>query len=141
MTKTEEIFKTNLCPYNNRFQGDSLRITFVCSVGMLRSPTAARVAAQYRINARSAGSNPDYALIPLSGNLIEWSNFVVFMNTENYLQSMQLLDEAGEHHLLELLREKRICWDIPDNFEYMDSSLVWEIEKNIESEFERQKGI
>lgn len=138
-TKTEEIFKTNGCPYDNYSQGSSPRVTFVCSAGMLRSPTAARIAGNYGINARSAGSNPAYALILLSANLIRWSNFVVFMHNRNYFEFKDLIQASGNGILLEEFLEKSICWSIEDDYNYMDESLVWKIEKNIEQTFERTK--
>lgn len=136
MTKTEEIFKTNGCPFNNHSQGQNLRVVFVCSAGMLRSPTAARVASDYGINARSAGSHFHYALIPLSANLIKWADFIVFMNSSNSLEVVQKLQD-GE--LLEELKDKSIIWNIEDTYNYMEESLVWKIEREIEQTFDAVK--
>ena len=133
MTKTEEIFEANGCPFNNHSQGPHPRVVFVCSVGMLRSPTAARIAGEYEINARSAGSSLHYALTPLSANLIKWAHWVVFMNPSNELEvTAQVPDTA----LLQDLRDKSIVWNIEDNYNYMDESLVWVVRKKIEETFE-----
>lgn len=120
-TKNDSIFKTN-APYANEFQGSGPRWLFVCSAGLLRSPTGAALAIQRGINARSCGSNFNYALIPCSANLINWAEKIVFVNKENL---WQLEDNfLGHKDLLEQLEQKQIVLNIPDNFEYMDPQLV-----------------
>lgn len=133
MTKTEEIFKTNGCPFDNHSQGKDLRVVFVCSAGMLRSPTAARVASEYGINARSAGSHLHYALIPLSANLIKWAHWVVFMNSSNEEEFVRKIPDVELH---ELLKGKSVVWNIEDTYNYMDENLVWVVRKRIENTFE-----
>lgn len=119
-TKNAAIFKTN-APYNNPYQGNAPRWLFVCSAGLLRSPTGATLASQYGINARSCGSNFNYALVPCSANLINWADKIVFVNKENL---WQLEDNfLGHKDLLEQLECKQIVLNIPDNFEYMDPQL------------------
>ena len=119
-TKNADIFRTN-APYNNRYQGDAERWLFVCSAGLLRSPTGATMAAKYGINARSCGSNFNYALIPCSANLINWAHKIIFVNKENL---WQLEDNfLGHKDLLEQIERKQIVLNIPDNFEYMDPQL------------------
>ena len=136
MTKTEEIFKTNGCPFDNHSQGSELRVVFVCSAGMLRSPTAARIAGEYGINARSAGSHLHYALIPLSANLIKWAHWVVFMNSSNEDEFCRKISDV---EMLTELQNKSIVWDIEDVYNYMGDSLVWKIEKEIERTFDATK--
>jgi predicted protein tyrosine phosphatase len=120
-TKNDTIFKTT-APYANHFQSDRPRWLFVCSAGLLRSPTGAALAVQRGINARSCGSNFNYALIPCSANLINWAEKIVFVNGENL---WQLEDNfLGHKDLLEQIEQKQIVLNIPDNFEYMDSELV-----------------
>jgi len=133
MTKTEDIFKTNGCPFNNRSQGIDTRIVFVCSAGMLRSPTAARIAAEYGVNARSAGSHLHYALIPLSANLIKWAHWVVFLNPENALEVKSNISDVD---LWDELQSKSIVWDIEDWYNYMDDGLVRNLRANIENTFD-----
>ena len=119
-TKNAAIFETN-APYANAYQGLADRWLFVCSAGLLRSPTGATMAAKYGINARSCGSNFDYALIPCSANLINWADRIIYVNGENKWQ----LQEAfrGHDYLLNQLNEKAIVLNIPDNFEYMHPQL------------------
>ena len=119
-TKNAAIFQTN-APYNNPYQTDRPRWLFVCSAGLLRSPTGAAMAIQRNINARSCGSNFNYALIPCSANLINWAEKIVFVNQENL---WNLEDNfLGHKDLLEQIERKQIVLNIPDNFEYMDPEL------------------
>ena len=119
-TKNAAIFKTT-APYRNPYQGSADRWLFVCSAGLLRSPTGATMAGRYGINARSCGSNFNYALIPCSANLISWADKIVFVNKENL---WQLEDNfLGHTELLNQIEQKQIVLNIPDNFEYMDPQL------------------
>ena len=120
-TKNDAIFSAN-APYSNPYQGANGRWLFVCSAGLLRSPTGASLAAKYNINARSCGSNLKYALIPCSANLVNWADTIVFVNPQNL---WELQDNfAGYTDLLTQITQKQIVLDIPDNFNYMDSDLV-----------------
>jgi predicted protein tyrosine phosphatase len=119
-TKNAAIFNTS-APYANEYQGQSPRWLFVCSAGLLRSPTAAAMAVKRGINARSCGSNFNFALIPCSANLINWAQKIIFVNKENL---WQLEDNfLGHKDLLEQIEQKQIVLNIPDNFEYMDPEL------------------
>jgi predicted protein tyrosine phosphatase len=127
-TKNAAIFKTT-APYNNPYQGDAPRWLFVCSAGLLRSPTGAALAVKKGLNARSCGSNFNYALIPCSANLIRWANRIVFVNQENL---EQLEDNfLGHDYYLSLIDSKKLVLNIPDNYEYMHPDLVNEFEKQI----------
>ena len=119
-TKNAAIFNTS-APYANEYQGQSPRWLFVCSAGLLRSPTGAAMAIKRGINARSCGSNFNFALIPCSANLINWAQKIIFVNGENL---WQLEDNfLGHKDLLEQIEQKQIVLNIPDNFEYMDAEL------------------
>jgi predicted protein tyrosine phosphatase len=119
-TKNSSIFTTS-APYANQYQGQAPRWLFVCSAGLLRSPTGAAMAVQRGINARSCGSNFNYALVPCSANLINWAQKIVFVNRENL---WQLEDNfLGHKELLAQIEQKQIVLNIPDNFEYMEPQL------------------
>jgi predicted protein tyrosine phosphatase len=126
-TKTVQIFN-DACPYDNSSQTNALRIVFVCSVGMLRSPTAQAVATRRGHNARAAGSCTDIALVPLSCNLINWAQYIIFMNGENFDQALAEFDAVGYHHDI---RDKATVWDIGDNFDWGDQVLWNIIEDNL----------
>jgi len=128
-TKNAEIFKTT-APYNNHSQGSAPRWLFVCSAGLLRSPTGAALAIRKGLNARSCGSAVDYALIPISANLIMWAQKIVFVNEENYHESLELFkDKQMLHNLLTL---RSLVLDIPDIYNYNDRDLIIEFEKQID---------
>jgi predicted protein tyrosine phosphatase len=127
-TKNAAIFKTT-APYNNPYQGTAPRWLFVCSAGLLRSPTGASIAIQHGINARSAGSNPSYALIPLSANLINWAEKIVFVNEQNYFDSLELFKDTDDLHYQ--LTTKSKVMHIPDMFEYREDQLVDIFEKEL----------
>ena len=119
-TKNAAIFQTN-APYNNPYQSSAPRWLFVCSASLLRSPTGAALANQRGINARSCGSNFNYALIPCSANLINWADKIIFVNRENL---WQLEDNfLGHRELLEQIEQKQVVLNIPDSYEYMDPEL------------------
>lgn len=120
-TKNAAIFETN-APYNNPFQGPSDRWLFVCSAGLLRSPTGAAIAIKHGINARSCGSNFNYALIPCSANLINWADKIIFVNEENLAQLEY--NYIGHDYILNMIEHKKVVLDIPDSYEYMDPKLV-----------------
>jgi predicted protein tyrosine phosphatase len=119
MNKTEQIFSSN-CPYNNCYQTNAKRLLFVCTAGMLRSPTAQVVASGMGFNARACGSDSDVALIPLSVNLINWADKIFFVNFENYQQALETF-EVSEYD--EDIKKKAVVWDIPDNFNWGDQIL------------------
>lgn len=127
-TKNAAIFKTT-APYNNPYQGVAPRWLFVCSAGLLRSPTGAAVAIKHGINARAAGSNPEYALIPLSANLINWAQKIIFVNDENYRRALELFEGIGDLHYQ--LTTKSTVLNIPDIFEYGELQLVDEFEREL----------
>ena len=125
MTKTEQMradMRNELsCPVDNPFQGSATRMLFVCSAGLLRSPTGAAVANNLGFNARSCGSGLHYALIPISVNLVHWAEFIFFMNEGN-------LDEAlhgffGDRETCEMIRRKGETLAIEDDFNYGDPNL------------------
>ncbi len=120
MTKTQQIFKLS-APYDNPYQGNATRLLFVCSAGLLRSPTGAAVGIKRGYNTRSCGSDASYALIPLSVNLIEWANHIVFVNHENYLQSITDFEAVGYD---EDIKSKAIVLNIPDNYDAFSPMLV-----------------
>jgi predicted protein tyrosine phosphatase len=130
---TDEIFQLT-APYDNHYQGRNRRWLFVCSAGLLRSPTAAHIASKYNYNARSCGS-AEYALIPLSVNLISWAHKIVFMGQDNFDEAIVLfskLDDLNNSPRYEnMIRQKGCVWSIPDKYEYMNPDLIALIEDKL----------
>jgi predicted protein tyrosine phosphatase len=113
-TLTQAMFETS-CPYNNPYQGNDKRVLFVCSAGLLRSATAARIYAG-KYNTRAAGS-AEYALIPVTQELLLWADEVVFVNGYNAQQVYQKFDmDTFDCVTVEL--------DIPDDYEHMHPELI-----------------
>jgi predicted protein tyrosine phosphatase len=104
-------------------QGDQPRLVFVCSAGMLRSATGAKVFAQRNCNTRSCGTH-DYALIPLSANLINWAHGIYFAHPENWWTACEVFKDKPDL-LLQLNSKSQIC-RIQDIHDYDSPQLAEE---------------
>lgn len=99
----------------NSFQGDTLKALCVCSAGLLRSPTIAKVlSAHYNYNVRACGTDQEYALIPISTALLHWADLVVFADREHYEDVREYMNSGKRHIIL----------DLPDDYSYDDEQLV-----------------
>jgi predicted protein tyrosine phosphatase len=105
--------------YANPYQGTDKRVVFVCSMGILRSATAARIYG-CKYNTRTAGTWPD-ALVRLSPELVSWADEIVFVNQSNYLSS---LDRFQENEVLFEKIKKAKVLNIPDDYEHMHPKLI-----------------
>lgn len=129
MTKTTKIFELT-APYNNQYQGNATRLLFVCSVGMLRSPTAADVATGMGFNARSCGTD-SAALIPLSANLIMWADKIVFMNRDNYEEAMLTFANTGYDEDIEAKKDFIHVDDDYDRDDWQLREICWNVLKEL----------
>jgi predicted protein tyrosine phosphatase len=111
----------------NPYQGKDKKVVFVCSMGILRSATAARIYG-FKYNTRSAGTWAD-ALVPLTDTLIAWSDELVFVNKTNYEQIAGRFVENGSN-LHEVANVKVL--DIPDAYEHMHPALIKAFEEQYE---------
>ena len=101
------------------------KVLCVCAAGLLRSPTIAWVLSNppFNFNTRSCGAEEDFALIPLTDNLISWADEIVCANQEH-------LDEVNKRITMDVgdkfLFYKPIihCLYIEDNYNYKDPYLV-----------------
>lgn len=116
MTLTDKIRQYDKGVIHNPYQGFDKKVLFVCSAGILRSATAARIYGR-KYNTRCAGTGLQYALIPLNEILMDWADEVVFVNTYNY-------DQAGFYFDLVPYMDKIKVLDIPDEYEHMDPRLI-----------------
>lgn len=103
----------------NPFQGTDKKVLFVCSMGILRSATGARLYA-HKYNTRSAGTWDD-ALIPLTNVLMEWADEIVFVNEANY-QQVKKFYLAEDIDIDKTYKIKVL--NIPDAFPHMHPELV-----------------
>lgn len=108
-------------PYANECQGAARRALFVCSAGMLRSATAAAIGTKLGLNTRACGSE-NYALIPISVNLINWAQEIYFVNYYNYASAKHVFCEDTDTSIQ--LIGKSTVWDIEDIYNYSDPKLV-----------------
>lgn len=92
-------------------------ILFVCSQNRLRSPTAEQIFAQRSdIEVDSAGTNAD-AIQALSTELIEWADMIVVMEKAHR-------NKVQRKYRGQLGAKRLICLDIPDDYEFMDPTLI-----------------
>lgn len=92
-------------------------VLFVCSQNRLRSPTAEQVFADHpAIEVASAGTNND-ADNPLTGELVRWAD-LIFVMEKAHRNKMQ------KRYRAELKNVRLVCLDIPDDYDFMEDSLV-----------------
>ena len=117
-TLSELILKCQGGAANNPYQGNDKKVLFVCSMGILRSATAARLYAR-EYNTRAAGAYRD-ALVPLSPILMAWADEIVFVDVDAFIDAQIALDwdgQAPEGKIIKIL-------DIPDRYEHMSPQLI-----------------
>jgi predicted protein tyrosine phosphatase len=92
-------------------------ILFVCSQNRLRSPTAEQVFSTWPgIACASAGVYLS-ADVPLSSELVEWAD-IIFVMEQAHKKKMALRYRA------QLKGKRVICLNIPDDYTFMQASLV-----------------
>jgi predicted protein tyrosine phosphatase len=106
------------------------RVLFVCSQNRLRSPTAEQVfSGRAGFEVASAGTDPGSGN-PVSSEIIEWAD-VIFVMQRVHRNRLSKSFPAQ-------LKDKRvICLDIPDDFEYMDPTLISLLEAKVGPFFSR----
>jgi predicted protein tyrosine phosphatase len=99
-------------------------ILFICSQNKLRSPTAETMFSEKEgFDVLSAGLNSD-AEIPLTPELVEWAETIFVMQKA---QKNKLQKKFRKN----LNRQRVICLDIPDDYEYMQPELVMILEAKL----------
>jgi predicted protein tyrosine phosphatase len=92
-------------------------VLFICSQNRLRSPTAEEVFATWPgVETASAGLNND-AETPVSPELLSWADTIFVMEKAH----RNKLTARFKPHLR---KQRLICLDIPDEYEFMDPTLV-----------------
>ena len=121
---------------NNKHQGPHKRVLCVCSIGMLRSATAAVVLSQepFNYNTRAVGVDSD-ALIVINHYLLSWAHEIVCMEQRHARIIGKMLTEYN----LVPPRDGILCLNIPDNFDYRNPQLMALIKESY-SDFLKQKG-
>jgi predicted protein tyrosine phosphatase len=92
-------------------------VLFLCSQNKLRSPTAESIfAGTDGFEVKSAGLNHD-AVVPASPELVEWADYIFVMEKSH---RNKLLKKYKKY----INKQRIICLDIPDEYDYMDEELV-----------------
>jgi predicted protein tyrosine phosphatase len=93
------------------------RLLFVCSQNRLRSPTAEAVFSKWEgVEVASCGLNHD-ADTPVSAELVEWADIIFVMEKAHR-------NKLNAKFKRFLAQKRVVCLDIPDEFEYMDPTLI-----------------
>ena len=94
-----------------------MKLLFVCSQNRLRSPTAEVVFSEYEgLEVDSAGLNRE-AEIPLCSEALLWADIVFVMEKSHR-------NKLSKQFRPWLKNKRVICLDIPDEYEYMEPTLV-----------------
>ncbi len=102
------------------------KILFICSQNKLRSPTAEAIFCDYPgWEVRSAGLNND-AEIPISAEDVQWADYIFVMEQVHKGKLSKKFRKSLKH-------QKVICLGIPDDYEYMDKTLVGLLERKVPS--------
>jgi predicted protein tyrosine phosphatase len=94
-----------------------MKLLFICGKNRLRSPTAEAIFGEYSgLEVESAGVDKD-AEVMVGADAIEWADLILVMEKTHRRKLVVRFPHC--------LKDKRVvCLDIPDNYEYMDPSLV-----------------
>lgn len=106
---------------------ERIKTLCVCAAGLLRSPTLAFVLQQepYNRNTRACGVDPTIALIPLTGDLIEWADEIIFVERKVYKRAK---DKFG------MMPGKHVILNIPDDYNCFDPILIHKIKDQLGEE-------
>jgi predicted protein tyrosine phosphatase len=116
----------------NPYEGTSKRVLFVCSAGLLRSPTAAEIGIkEFGWNCRAVGAFPKYALTPVNAGLLHWADEIFCMATEHENQIKKSF--RGMIHLFE---HKIRVLEIEDNYAFRDPELIKQITDKLRGWYE-----
>lgn len=118
----------------NYYQGEAKRVLTVCSASALRSPTAAVVLNQeYGYNTKAAGVSLEYAIVPVTGRLLIWSQEIVVMENWQAHEIIEMLEIMG-------IDRPVICLNIDDNYYYMQPELVSIIKQRYDQQVPTDKS-
>jgi len=108
--------------YRATNEGTSYRWLFVDNEGVIRSATAQAVANKAGINARAAGADYTQALVPISLQLANWAQKIIFLDQDSYDKAAELFQ--GNEYDWASATGKSVVLDITDTYFYMDPQLV-----------------
>ena len=101
-----------------------MNILFVCSRNLWRSPTAEAIYKDYAdLNVKSAGTEPS-ARIKLNAKNILWADLIFVMEKKHRQRMFEKFPN-------EISEKQIIVLDIPDEYKFMDSELIEDIEAKV----------
>ena len=98
------------------------RWLFVDNEGVIRSATAQALASKAEINARAVGADYTQALVPISAQLTNWAQKIVFLDQASYDKAAELF-QGHEYDWLSATG-KSVVLDIADSYFYMSPQLI-----------------
>lgn len=110
-------------------EGSYDRWLFVDDAGLIRSATAAWLAASVNINARAAGSVPLQSLVPLTLQLASWAQTIVFLDEQSFTNTMTLFTPY-ENDRLSVQGKARIL-NIPNSYFYRQPELILALKEQV----------
>ena len=108
--------------YRASNEGTALRWLFVDNEGVIRSATAQALAGKAEINARAVGADYTQALVPISLQLANWAQQIIFLDQLSYDKTAEMFQ--GYNYDWLSVTGKNVILDIPDTYFYMDPLLV-----------------
>ena len=103
---------------------EKTNLLFICSRNQWRSPTAEQVWSKHpNFNARSAGTSPK-AKKTVSPADIRWADIIFVMESKHRSRLTAQFTRMLDHKPIHVL-------DIPDEYQYMDSELISELESTV----------
>jgi len=94
-----------------------MKILFVCSANVDRSPTAENIYSDRSdIEVKSAGVS-NYAMTPISLKLIKWADIILCMEKKHKEKIENKYSAVLENKIIDFL-------DVPDIYEYMNINLI-----------------
>ena len=108
--------------YRASNENTNLRWLFVDNEGVIRSATAQAIAGTASINARAVGADYTQALVPISAQLTNWAQQIIFLDQLSYDKTAEMF-QGHEYDWLSVTG-KSLVLDIADIYFYMDPLLV-----------------
>ena len=103
-----------------------MKILFVCSANIDRSPTAENIYSGRRdLEVKSAGVS-DYAMTPVSVELIQWADIILCMEKKHKQKIKKKFSDIATNKIIDTL-------DVPDRYEYMNKNLINMIRKKTDT--------
>jgi predicted protein tyrosine phosphatase len=108
--------------YRAANEGTAERWLFVDNEGVIRSATAQVLASKAEINARAVGADYIQALVPISLQLANWAQKIIFLDQASYDKTAEIF-QGYEYDWLSVTG-KNVILDITDTYFYMQPQLI-----------------